>query len=37
MHFRVFSEGRGTAWGYLFGLLKLQIFFEGVRNSWGEG
>ena len=26
MHFRVFSEGQGTKWGYFFGLLKFQIF-----------
>ena len=30
MHFRVFSEGQGTAWGYLFGLLKFHKCFGGV-------
>ena len=29
MHFRVFSQGQGTEWGIVFGLLKFQIF------SWG--
>ena len=27
MHFKVFSNGQGTVWGYSFGLLKFQIFF----------
>ena len=27
MHFRVFSEGQGTEWGYFWGLLNFQIFF----------
>ena len=27
MHFRVFSFGQGTKWGYFWGLLKVQIFF----------
>ena len=27
MHFRVFSKGQGTEWGYFLGSLKFQIFF----------
>ena len=27
MHFRVFSEGQYTEWGYVLGLLKLQNIF----------
>ena len=27
MHFRAFSLGHGTEWGYFWGLLKFQIFF----------
>ena len=30
MHFRVFSEGQGTKWKILFGLLKFQIFIWGA-------
>ena len=30
MHFRVFSEGQGTEWRILFGLLKRQIFIWGA-------
>ena len=30
MHFRVFSEGRGTEWRIFLGLLKFQIFIWGV-------
>ena len=29
MHFRVFSQGHCTEWGYFLGLLKFQIFFGG--------
>ena len=39
MHFRVFSEGQGTEWGYFLGLLKFQIFFvvfEIPDIFWGE-
>ena len=28
MHFWAISQGQGTEWGYFFGLLKFQIFFE---------
>ena len=28
MHFRVFSEGQGTEWGTLFGVVKF-FFFGG--------
>ena len=28
MHFRVFSEGRGTEWRIFFGLLRFQTFIE---------
>ena len=27
MHYRAFSSGKRTEWGYYFELLKLQIFF----------
>ena len=30
MHFRVFSYGQGTEWGYFLGFLKFQIFFGGA-------
>ena len=33
MHFRVFSEGEGTKWRILFGLLKFQIFIWDALNS----
>ena len=33
LHFRVFSYGQGTEWGYFLGLLKFQIFFGGGSNS----
>ena len=30
MYFRVFSEGQGTKWRIIFGLLKFQIFIWGA-------
>ena len=30
VYFMVYSKGRVTEWGYLFGLLKFQIYFWGV-------
>ena len=33
MYFRVFSKGQDTELGYIFGLVKFQIFFGGARNS----
>ena len=27
MHFRVFSKGHCTEWGYFLGVLKFQMFF----------
>ena len=30
MHFKVFSLGHSTKWGYFLGLLKFQIFFGGA-------
>ena len=30
MHFRFFSLGHCTEWGYFWGLLKFQIFFWGA-------
>ena len=40
MHFRVFSLGHGTEWGYFLGLLKFQIFLGCLKFLiffWGEG
>ena len=40
VHFRVFSEGLCTELGYLFGLLKFQIFLGCLKFLiffWGEG
>ena len=31
MHFRVFSEGQGTEWRILLGLLKFQILFGCLK------
>ena len=28
MHFKVFSEGHSTEWGYFFELLNFQIFYN---------
>ena len=40
MHFRVFSEGQGTEWGYFGGVAKLPKIFFGVLEIliflWGE-
>ena len=30
MHFRVFSSGQGTEWGYFFGVGKISNTFWGV-------
>ena len=35
MHFRVFSEGRGTEWRICLGLLKFQTFIEiEIHDFW---
>ena len=31
MHFRVFSLGQGTEWGYFVGLLKFQVFLGCLK------